>query len=97
MDSLPEFATSPAILTQEDVSTCLHKFKRWSAPGLSGLRASHVQEAIEAQAEDAPPLLQAVTILINKLARGLSAILWRLGFAALSYSPYENLITAFGQ
>ena len=24
MDSLPEFATSPAILTQEDVSTCLH-------------------------------------------------------------------------
>ncbi len=84
---------SPAILSEPAVLKGVHSFPNASAPGPSGLRPSHLQEAIRCPSPDcAAQALTTLTSLVNLLAAGRAppSVLPHLCGATLLASPKKS-------
>ncbi len=84
---------SPAILSEPAVLKGVRSFPNASAPGPSGLRPSHLQEAIRCPSPDcAAQALTTLTSLVNLLAAGRapSSVLPHLCGAILLVSPKKS-------
>ena len=90
---LLEQVPSPAILSEPAVFKGVRSFPNDSAPGPSGLRPSHLQEAIRCPSPDwAAQALNTLTSLVNLLAAGRAPppVLLHLCSASLLASPKKS-------
>ena len=88
-----EQVPSPAILSEPAVLKGVRSFPNDSAPGPSGLRPSHLQEAIRCPSPDwAAQALNTLTCLVNLLAAGRAPppVLLHLCGASLLASPKKS-------